>query len=73
MLRKLSGYSYSCVVSELGSKSSEGATSSGEEIGSGEGYGSASTSPKFYYQVDANGAGPNSSTKHIISVVSVVY
>lgn len=75
ILNKLSGYSYGCTVSYLLSKSESASdTSAGQEVGVSDSYGSAGdTSPKYYYQIDATGQGPQNAQKRIIAVVSVQF
>ncbi len=75
MRNKLAGYSYGCAVSYLISKSeSASGTAAGQEVGVGDAYGTAGdTSPKYYYQIDATGQGPQNAQKRIVTVVSVQF
>jgi len=75
VVTRMNGYSYSCTITELISKSMPGTSEgTGEVIGDNAGYGTGSDmSPKYFYQVDASGIGPDGATKQIISLVSVTY
>lgn len=75
MLSKLSGYSYTCTVSTISNRAVTGDTAGeGSDIGMASGYGAAGDiSPRYYYQVDARGSGPNNAAKRIITIVSMEF
>lgn len=72
---QMQGYSYNCTITELLSKSSAGEPKgSGESISVADGYeGSGDLTPKFYYRIEAAGAGPDNALKRITTLVSLTY
>lgn len=74
-LNQLSKYSYNCDITEITTKSVLASDSGeGDNIGTGDEYGvSGDLSPKYFYQVDSSGSGPNNSEKRITSILSVEY
>jgi len=75
VINQLSKYSYDCDVASLTVKSVEATEFGyGDNIGSGDSYGaSGDLSPKYFYEVNSNGSGPDNSAKNIISILSVEY
>ena len=74
-LSKLEGYSYNCSTTYLLKKSVTGdSVGQGTDVSLGTGYGiSEDSTPRYYYQVDSTGSGPQSATKQITTIVSVEY
>lgn len=72
---KLTGYSYSCTVNYITSKSAPSSRSSGGEIGnSGGSYGTTGNQVlKDYYTINSTGSGPKNSSKVINTIISVEY
>lgn len=74
-LNQLNKYSYNCTTTSLTVKSVEGKTQGvGENIATKDSYGlSGDLSPTYYYQIESNSAGPNNSSKKLLTIVSVNY
>jgi hypothetical protein len=74
-LNQLGKYSYNCITSEMTVKSVQASeTGFGENIGTGDEYGaSGDLTPRYFYNVNSNGLGPNGSQKTIISILSAEY
>lgn len=73
--KKTTGYSYSCSVTYITSKTATSSNTSGLEVGnSGGSYNeSGNNVNKDYYQITSTGSGPKNSTKTIKSIISVEY
>jgi Tfp pilus assembly protein PilX len=71
MLNYLSKYSYNCTTTSLTVKSVEASSvGMGESVDSSDAYGlSGDLAPKYYYQIESNGIGPNNSAKKIYYLV----
>lgn len=72
---KLAGFSYSCGVAYITSKSATSSRTSGTEIGNSGGSYSASGNQvtKDYYQITSTGTGPKNASKVINTIISVEY
>lgn len=74
LVNQMQGYSYNCTINQLISKTSEGEMKEvGETVGVSDSYDGSDLSPKFFYEIAANGQGPDGANKQITTLVSVTY
>ncbi len=75
MLNEMAKYSYNCQATALTTKSVEASDKgTGGDISSKDSYGlSGDLKPKYYYQIDSNGLGPQNSQKKLVAIISVEY
>ncbi len=73
--QKLQGYGYGCTITSVAIQSANAdGSGAGSDVGMSGGYGaSGDLTPKYYYQVDATGTGPQGASKRIVTLVSLQY